>query len=161
MGLYRAAIVSSVDAERLNGHDGVRFLRAGAGLASHHEAGKLRVMSEVVFSRPGDADSPVERGFEEIEYAAVEVAAALRLTRRAAEAEVNRAVSLSGRLHRVLDAFSNGEIDLARVRVFDEMLSHLSEIVDAVFGSGVVGGFRVDGWSVARSPGSTGIGDRP
>jgi len=132
-GLYLAAVVSAVDPSRLNGHDAVRLMQAEARLASHHEAGKLAAMSEVAFSPPGDADSPVERGFEEIEYAAVEVAAALTLTRRSSEGQLNRAVSLTGRLLRVLRAFSRGEIDLAKVGVFDQQLGHLpDETVDEV-----------------------------
>jgi len=133
VGPFLAAMVSAVDPSRLNGHDAVRLMQAEAELASHHEAGKLRAMSEVVFSSPGDAGSGVERSYSEAEYAAVEVAAALRLTRRSAEAKVNRAVSLSGRLCRVLTAFSEGRIDLPKVRVFDATLGHLpDETVDVV-----------------------------
>lgn len=94
-GPYLAAVVSSVDRTRLNGHDAVRLMQAEARLSSHHEAGKLAAMSEVAFSPPGDPDSPVERGFQEMEYAAVEVAAALTLTRRSSEGRVNRAVVMS------------------------------------------------------------------
>jgi len=136
-GPYLAAVVSSVDRSRLNGHDVVRLMQAEARMSSHHEAGKYEAMSEVAFSSPGDADSPVERGFEEMEYAAVEVAAALTLTRRSSEGELNRAVSLTGRLYRVLQALSRGEIDLAKVRVFDQQLGHLpdgsvDEVLDRV-----------------------------
>ena len=132
-GPYLAAVVSTVDPSRLNGHDVVRLMQAEARLSSHHEAGKLAAMSEVGLSPPGDADSPVERGLQEVEYAAVEVAAALPLTRRSSEVELNRAISLTGRLHRVLQAFSRGEIDLAKVGVFDQQLGHLpDETVDGV-----------------------------
>ena len=132
-GPYLAAVVSSVDRSRLNGHDVVRLMQTEARMSSHHEAGKYEAMSEVAFSSPGDADSPVERGFEEMEYAAVEVAAALTLTRRSSEGALNRAVSLTGRLYRVLQAWSRGEIDLAKVRVLDQCLGHLpAETVDCV-----------------------------
>lgn len=132
-GLFLAAIVASVDRTRLNGHDAVRLMQAEARLSSHHEAGKLASMTEVAFSPPGDADSPVEREICEIDFVAAEVAAALTLTRRASEAEVNRAVSLTGRLHRVWEAFSEGLLDARKVKVLDSQLSHLpAETIDRV-----------------------------
>ena len=127
VGPFLAAVVSAVDAARLNGHDAVRLMQARGRLASHHEAGKLDALAEVAFSPPGDAESPVERSFEAVEYAAVEVAAGLTLTRRASEGQLELAVSLSGCLHRVRNAFSRGLLDLPKVRVFDQMLSHLPQ----------------------------------
>jgi hypothetical protein len=126
-GSFLAAVVSSVDPDRLNGHDVVRLMQARARLAAHGEAGKLEAMAEVVFCPPGDADSPVERSPDAVEYAPVEVAAALQLTRRGSETQLNLAVSLAGVLHRVRKAFSQGRLDSARVRLFDQMLGHLPE----------------------------------
>ncbi|MFP3882224.1 MAG: DUF222 domain-containing protein [Actinomycetota bacterium] len=132
-GPFLAAIVSSLDPSRLNGHDAVRLTQARARLSSHHDAGKYQAMAEVAFSPPGDVDSPVSRSSEEIEYAAAEIAAALTLTRGASEAELDRAVSLAGPLRRVLTAFSRGLIDVRKVKVFDSQLGHLpDEIVDTV-----------------------------
>ncbi|MFP4553062.1 MAG: DUF222 domain-containing protein, partial [Actinomycetota bacterium] len=132
-GPFLAAIVSSLDPSRLNGHDAVRLMQARARLSSHHDAGKYQAMAEVAFSPPGDVDSPVSRSSEEIEYAAAEIAAALTLTRGASEAELDRAVSLAGPLRRVLTAFSRGLIDVRKVKVFDSQLGHLpDEIVDTV-----------------------------
>jgi len=127
VGPFLAAVVSSVDRSRLNGHDAVRLMQTEARLASCHEAQKLASMAEVACSPAGDADSAVERSFDEIEYVAVEIAAALTLTRRAAESQLNQAVSLTGRLARVWDSFSQGLIDLAKARVFDQQLGHLPE----------------------------------
>lgn len=126
-GPYLAAVVSSVDPSRLNGHDAVRLMQAEARLSSHHEAGKLAAMSEVAFSPPGDANSPVERSPGEIEYAAVEIAAALTLTRRAAEAEMERSLSLTGSLRRVWKTLSQGLIDLHKAKVFDQGIGHLPD----------------------------------
>jgi hypothetical protein len=90
-------------------------------------------MAEVAFSSPGDADSPVERSLDAVEYAGVEVAAGLTLTRRAAETVLDRALSLAGVLHRVRKAFSQGRLDSARVRLFDQLLGHLpEETIDVV-----------------------------
>ena len=127
VGPFLAAVVSSVDRSRLNGHDAVRLMQTEARLASCHEAQKLASMAEVACSPAGHADSAVERSFDEIEYVAVEIAAALTLTRRAAESQLNQAVSLTGRLARVWDSFSQGLIDLAKARVFDQQLGHLPE----------------------------------
>ena len=132
-GLHLAAVVSSVDPSRLNGHDVVRLMQAEARLSSHHEAGKYEAMAEVAYSSPSDADSGVLRSCGQVEYAAVEVAAALTLTRRASEDQLSRAVSITGRLRRVGEAFSRGDIDLAKVRVLDQYLGHLpGETVDCV-----------------------------
>ncbi|MGH3651146.1 MAG: DUF222 domain-containing protein [Acidimicrobiia bacterium] len=108
-------------------------MQTEARLGSSLEAQKLASMAEVAFSPAGHADSPVERDGSEVDYVAVEVAAALTMTRRAAETQLNQAVSLSGRLARVWDSFSQGLIDLAKARVFDQQLGHLPEpTVDAV-----------------------------
>src|SRR5918994_397481 len=85
-GPYLAAIVSGVDAERLNGHDVVRLMQAQARLGSHHEAGKLAAVAEVAFSPPGGPGSGVERSPDEVEYSSVEIAAGLTLTRRGSDA---------------------------------------------------------------------------
>ena len=126
-GPFLAAIVSSVDASRLNGHDVVRLMQARARLSSHHEAHKYEAITEIAFSPPADADSDVLRSSEQVDYAAVEVATALSLTRRSSERQVDFAVCLTGTLSRVWEAFRDGRLDLARVRVFDDHLSHLPE----------------------------------
>ena len=46
VGLFLAAIVSSVDRAKLNGYDAVRLMKAEARLAAFHEAQKLAVMVE-------------------------------------------------------------------------------------------------------------------
>ena len=84
-------------------------------------------MAEIAYAPSSDPDSGVLRTSEEVEYAAVEIAAALRLTRRSSQIQLSRAVSLTGRLHRVLDVFAAGKVDLPRVRVFDETLGHLPD----------------------------------
>lgn len=132
-GPFLAGIVSSVDPSCLNGHDVVRLMTARARLSSHHEAGKYEAITEIAFSPPSDAGSGVLRSSEQVDYAAVEVAAALVLTRRSSERQVGFALSLTGTLSRVWELFSRGELDLRKVRVFDEHLSHLPEdVIDTV-----------------------------
>jgi len=130
---FLALIVSSFDPKRLNGYDMVRFMKARAALANHHEAGKYAAMAEVAYAPPSDPESGVSRSSEEIEYAAVEAAAALCLTRYSSERQLSLAVSLSDRLRRVSDLFATGALDLPRVRVFEYFLGHLpEEVVEVV-----------------------------
>jgi hypothetical protein len=91
-GPFLALIVSSLDPKRLNGYDMVRFMKARAALANHHEAGKYAAMAEVAYAPPSDPESGVLRSSEEIEYAAVEAAAALCLTRYSSERQLSKAV---------------------------------------------------------------------
>ena len=68
-----------------------------------------------------------------MEYAEVEIAAALTYTRATSRKEMSRAVSLSEGLCRVLDRFWSGTIDLAKVRVLDDALGHFpADTVDTV-----------------------------
>ncbi|MFP3881955.1 MAG: DUF222 domain-containing protein [Actinomycetota bacterium] len=132
-GLFLAAIVSSVDPSRLNGHDVVRLMQARARLSSHHEAGKYQAMSEVAFSPACPPSAGVVRSTEEVEYAAVGIAAALALTTSASKTYLARAVALAAPLRRVLDALESGSIDAAKAKVFDAVLAHLPvETIDAV-----------------------------
>jgi len=61
VGPVLAALVTSIDRSRLNGHDAVRLMCAEARIAASFEARKLASMVEVALSPPGNADSPVER----------------------------------------------------------------------------------------------------
>lgn len=128
-GLFLAAIVSTVDRSKLNGYDVVRLMQAEARLASSMEAAKLASMAEVAYCPPGDPDSPVERDAEAMEYAAVEIAAALSLTRRSAERQLSLAVSLHGSLQSVMAKFTAGEIDYVKAREFADQLGHLDDTV--------------------------------
>lgn len=132
-GPFLAAIVSSVDRSRLNGHDLVRLMQAEASLESSSAAQKLASVAEVAHCPPGDAGSPVARDPGEIEYAAVEVAAALTLTRRASETLMDRALWLSSAGRRVASALCRGRISMAKAREYERHLAHLDdETVEAV-----------------------------
>lgn len=122
-------LVAHIDRSRLNGHDAVRLMRVEARLESAYGAGKLASMAEVAYSPAGDADSPLERSANEIEYAACEISAALTLTRQTSQRLLDEALTLTGPLSRVLERFRAGEIDLVRVRKFVGALGHLSAAV--------------------------------
>ncbi|MGB8359940.1 MAG: DUF222 domain-containing protein [Acidimicrobiia bacterium] len=132
-GPYLAAVVISVDRRRLNGHDVVRLMQAEARLAASFEAGELASMVEVALSPPGNADSEVERSPDVMEYAAVEIATALTLTRRAAETRLDHALALHGPLTRVWQRFATGHIGFRKVREFVNSLGHLpSTLIEGV-----------------------------
>lgn len=132
-GPFLAAIAASVDRSRLNGHDVVRLLQAEARLEASAAAQRLASVAEVAHCPPGDSRSPVERDPGEVEYAAVEVAAALTLTRRASEALLNHALWLSSAGRRVAESLARGRISATKAREFERHLSHLDqETVDAV-----------------------------
>jgi hypothetical protein len=70
-----------------------------------------------------------------MEQAADEISATLSLTRRAAERDLDLALSLTGRLRRVWQAFSDGRIDLRKVRILEQQLGHLgNEIGEQILG---------------------------
>jgi hypothetical protein len=128
-----AVLVAHVDRSRLNGHDAVRLMQVEARLESSFAAGKLASMAEVAHSPVGDAESPVERSPNEIEYAACEIAAALTLTRQMSQRLLEEALTLTGPLSRVWARFRAGDIDSVRVRRFIGVLGHLSsEVIDQV-----------------------------
>ena len=55
-----------------------------------------------------------------------EIAAGLGLTRRGADQQMGLALSLSGPLRRVWERFRRGVLDLAKVKVFDQQIGHLT-----------------------------------
>ena len=121
------AWLSAVDRKKLNGHDAVRLMEAEQRLASHHEAGKLATMYEVAHAPPGGESAPVERTVEQLEYADAEIAAALTLTRRAAQRQLSLALSLGGRLKRVWHKMQEGRIDARKAQIYDDQLGHLDD----------------------------------
>lgn len=130
---YLAVVVSAIDRSKLNGHDAVRLMQAEQRLTSAFDAARYASMVEVAFSPPGGPDSKVERSPSEVEYAAMEIATALTLTRRAAEAQLDIALSLHGPLSRVWEAFATGHIGFHKVREFVHKLECLSpEVIDGV-----------------------------
>lgn len=119
-----AAMLEGVDPEELNGHELVVLLRARARQIAHLQAGLYADMWELAFSPPGYIDSPSERTGTVDEFVSDEVAAALTLTPRNADAQVSLAYGLS-ELPAVHEALREGRIDLPRARVFVRETDHL------------------------------------
>ena len=133
-GAVLAAIVSSLNVNRLSGHDRIIVLRAHQRLASHYAAQVLADMTAV-------ADSFVEEEGDSPELApesaAAEVRAALHLTRFSADNEMVLALDLRDRLPRVHELLSSGAIDARRARVIVDGTMHLpadmaSKVVDQI-----------------------------
>ena len=131
------AILASIDVDAVSGHDRVVVLRAQQRMASHFQAQVYAAMAAV-------ADHMDRAEFTEDadlawEAAATEIRAALRLTRRAAESELDLAIGVRRRLPSVWNALRDGAIDGRRARVIAHGTSHLDEetarrVVEAVIG---------------------------
>ena len=128
-GAILAAIVSSLDVDRLSGHDRILVLRAHQRLASHYAAQVLTDMNAI-------ADSFVEDGLGTdlaVEAGAAEIRAALHLTRFSANNEMVLALDLRERIPRVHELLNTGQIDARRARVIADSTMHLpDEMADRV-----------------------------
>jgi len=124
-GLLLAVILSSVDRVRLSGYDRVSLLKARARQIAHDQAellADIQAVSDAVSELVNDPEPDQQVIFD---TTATEVSAALSLTRRASEVQVDLASSLCVRLPQVWEALSEGVIDLARARVVADQTSHL------------------------------------
>ena len=132
-GPFLSVILSTIDPNTVSGYDRVKVLRARERLVSHDNAGFYGVLASIsdhMFELDGDlavAD----------EAAAYEIRAALRLTRRTADNEIDLANVLSSRLPQVGQALADGKIDLRRARVISYGTCHLDadtarQVVDMV-----------------------------
>ncbi len=106
-------------------------------MEAHFAAKRLAGKAELAYSPPGGPGDDVVRDPEELEFASTEMAAALNLTRRAADADMGLAYQLCERLPAVWKALDEGRIDVRRAREFDNQTAHLStgearDLVDRV-----------------------------
>jgi hypothetical protein len=85
-------------------------------MASHYAAQVLRDMAEVSAAFVAEDGVNIQSADE---YAAAEIRAALRLTRRSADAELSFALDLQRRLPQVFESLDSGNIDVRRAKVFD------------------------------------------
>lgn len=122
-GPILGAFLSAVEISGLSGYERIVVLRAHQRMASHYQARVYEDMASVAdFMSEIDNDPQLAS-----EAAAAEVRAGLRLTRRAADAELAFALDLKRRLPQVWDALAAGRIDLRRARTIVYGTSHLSD----------------------------------
>lgn len=133
-GMFLAAILDSVDRGQLSGHDKVRLLKARERMVAHLQAQSLADAVEVGRSASAEETDRLE---DCAEFASVEIAAALNLTRRAAESRLDLAERLRARLPAVWQLLHDGSIDLTRARTLVYATDHLTsddarDVVDRV-----------------------------
>lgn len=123
-GLPLAAFLATVDRSRLSGHDRITLLRARQKLISHLTANLYADIASVTKAMVDEFGDDPEMAHES---AAMELRAALRLTRRSAEKELELADDLTERLPDVVEAMEQGRLDLRRARVLADGTCHLNE----------------------------------
>jgi len=133
-GLELAGWLMAYSDVPISGYDRIAVLRAHQRMASHYAAQVLRDMAEVSAAFVAEDGVNVQSADE---YAAAEIRAALRLTRRSADAELSFALDLQRRLPQVFESLASGHIDVRRAKVFDRYTIDLPittarTIVDAV-----------------------------
>jgi len=124
-GPFLAAILNHTDVDRLSGHDRVVALKAFQRMASHYQAQTFQAMASIS-DLMHDLDDDFELAHRS---AATEIRAALTLTRRAAETELDLALDTRQRLPQVWQALARGDIDVRKARVIASTTSHLTEDV--------------------------------
>ena len=122
-GPMLAAFVFTLGDVRLSGSDRIVVLKAYQRLVSFFQAQAFEVMASIS-DLMNETDEDPEIAFES---AAVEIGAALCLTRRASEFDLALALDLTQRLPKVWEALAAGVIDLRRARVIVSGTAHLSE----------------------------------
>jgi hypothetical protein len=118
-----ATVLAEIDLESLSGAELVAILRAQDRMVSHYQAMRARTMVAIL-----DAYR-TEVGLDDEEYTwrstAAEVGAALHLTRRTSDRELDEARQLVERLPEVGEALASGLIDRRRAAVLIGETRHL------------------------------------
>jgi hypothetical protein len=118
-----ALFLSTIEYASLSGFDQIRVLQSYQRIVSSLQARVFEAMASISqLMHQVDADPEIAH-----DSAAAEIGAALRLTRRAAEADLDLAIDLNGRLPEVWEALASGRIDLRRARVIVKETGHLPE----------------------------------
>jgi hypothetical protein len=117
------AVLASIDVTRLSGHDRIVVLQTQQRMVAHFQACSYRTIAAVTKTVAEELDDDTLQHVAEA--TSVEIAAALRLTRRAADSEVATALDLQRRLPALWDALLTGRVDLRRVRTVIRGTDHL------------------------------------
>jgi hypothetical protein len=130
-----AARLAAIDLESLSGYDRVEYLRAAHRMLSHVQAQAYAAVAAIA----DHMEQEVYRDRLEVAWdaTATEIRAALRLTRRSAEAELEMALDVHRRLPAVGAALREGRIDSRRARTIVRGTSHVErdtarDIVDTI-----------------------------
>lgn len=121
-GPVLAAYLQTLDVSTLSGFDLLNTLTVLQRMVSHYQA---RVYETIAAVAEASAEESGETLDEAQEAAALELRAAMRWTRRAADIELDTAFDLYERLPAVGKALASGAIDLKRARVLVHGTEHL------------------------------------
>lgn len=122
-----ATALARIDPTRVPNNDLLELRAAQSRQAAHEAARLLGVIAEIGRANPTFDDDTVDRLDHPVPHAADEVRAALAWSRRAADRECDLAEQLVHHLPLVHAAFLAGEIDRAKVRVFADHLTGLTD----------------------------------
>lgn len=123
-GPFLAVVLSAIDIDDLDDVDLVSVLKAQGRQIAWGQAGMYSTMGRVACYHPsGNDDSSSEEWFE---FASMEIAAALTLTRRAADVELDLAYQLLIRHPRIWKMLLEGTIDVRRAKTMVSAIEHLT-----------------------------------
>jgi hypothetical protein len=117
-----AASLTQVDLDAASGPERIAYLQLAQRLASHYSALAYEAMASISELMEDELADDLDLAHD---AAAAEIRAALRLTRRTADAELAFAVDLKRRLPGVFELLRTGMIDLRRARVIVNTTSPL------------------------------------
>ena len=120
MGPDAAVTMASLEGFRLNGRDRLTALKERVRVHSHFQALIYEDMAAIADACENTVDPQLAW-----EAASSEIRAALRLTRRSADHELDTALALRDRIPMVLTALKAGDIDLRRAATIVRGTSHL------------------------------------
>jgi Domain of unknown function (DUF222) len=126
-GPATAAVLSRIDPAALSSHDLLDGLAGWEQLISWAQARQCELVAEFALRRPGpyQPDEP-EPGRRVSEFAADEIAARLRVTRRAADIKLSLALALAERLPATADALRKGNIDIGKAKAIAELTANVA-----------------------------------
>lgn len=128
-GTFLSLMLDSIDRTEHNGHDLVYLIRARVREISRLQAELLSDIVELGYCPPSGPGDPPLRQQEMDEFCADELRPALRLTRRAADNQLDLAWRLVERLPAVWEALRDGRIDLPRARTIVHGTDHLDVVI--------------------------------
>jgi hypothetical protein len=132
-GPFLAVLAAETDISRVPPRARVALLRARQRMASHYEALVLEGVNAVAGDMAGEIDNLELTA----DAASAEVAAALCLTRRSADAQIDWAYEMWERVPRVAEMLKAGQIDVRRAKTIVSGVQHLNvevaqKVVDAI-----------------------------
>jgi hypothetical protein len=132
-----AALLATISKEELSAADRVRLMQAHQKMVSYYQAELYSDMVSLWQRHQSDEDLG-----EHFALVVSELRAALHLTRRAAEAELETAIDLAERAPLIGDSLRRGEIDLRRAKVFGYATVHLPDDIRRVVIEHTIGDAR-------------------